>query len=245
MSKKTPPDLETFTVGPRTLAVLNGAGLYNLSDMQAVLDAFEVAHAARNAEIERQAKRIEQLEGALAKRMEPDMLWDAENPEQPYDCVENLLYERDYEGEGVVEVQRAIQMPNTAYHYKFRDRADTDDTEIDVVQLSDGQYREMLACRSVGHALRAMWDEKVRRKAEELYLQYKESDPEIFSATRFYTLPYHLSQRLKREALAALTSPMDGQGDGSPIVTDWKEGETRRMVGGTLVYRSYEDYCDD
>lgn len=30
-----------------------------------------------------------------------------------------------------------------------------------------------------------------------------------------------------------------------PDTIQWRDGETKRMVGNTLVYRSYEDYCDD
>ena len=56
-------------------------------------------------------------------------------------------------------------------------------------------------------------------------------------------------QAIVRRAAALHTE--GGESNGRPTEKvdpdsiEWKDGETKRWVGNTLVYRSYEDYCDD
>jgi hypothetical protein len=127
-----------------------------------------LAWRKRGAELDAARAELSEERAKIKKRLEADMFWDYDDAERPYDSVEELIQEREYEGEGIVEVQEAIQLPTAAYIYRIANDPEADD-EIILERLSDEGYRHYRAAMSVASGARAMWSQMVDNFAAKLF----------------------------------------------------------------------------
>lgn len=105
---------------------------------QQTLDDVMAGIPARDAEIEALRKKIDTLraqQDADKVDAEPDMFWNADNPEQCQSSIHNLLVEiqcdRSLHVGNIVEVQRAMRLPNISVRITTVD--DDGDLEFKII----------------------------------------------------------------------------------------------------------------
>jgi len=140
-------------------------------------------------------RHVDRLSAELAKererRVEADMFWDYYDPEQPYYSVEELIQEREYEGEGIVQVQEAIRCPDAAYIYRITNDPETDDREIVLERLSDADHVHYRAAMAVASGAREMWGVMVDRLAAQLFKENPAPLPERMHTCQWKNLDWH------------------------------------------------------
>jgi len=144
------------------------------------------------------------------KRAEADMFWDYDDAERPYDSVEELIQEREYEGEGIVEVQEAIQLPNAGYIYRIVNDPETDDAETIIERMSDDDYKHYRAAMSVASGARIMWQEMVDHEAAKLFAENPGPLPAWMHGKPWRSIDWHYRKyhrSLAHERLAAALTP--------------------------------------
>jgi hypothetical protein len=153
-------------------------------------------------------EELREAEAKLVKRWEADMFWDYYDPEQPYYSVEELIQEREYEGEGIVQVQEAIRCPDAAYIYRIVDDPETDDREIVLERLSDDDHVHFRAAMSVASGARAMWDVMVDRLAAQMFAENPAPLPERMHTCQWKNLDWHYRKHHRSLAHARLAAAL-------------------------------------
>jgi len=110
------------------------------------------------AALEAAVERVGELEGRLSSAT---MFWSADNPERPYDSVEELVYDEiyDFSGqvEGCVDTQEAAFLPGRIYKYHVNE----DQREVVVKRLSPDQTAGVMAARKIAEFARKALETKL------------------------------------------------------------------------------------
>ena len=164
------------------------------------------AHADRATLLAHVSRLSAELAAERERRVEADMFWDYYDPEQPYYSVEELVQEREYEGEGIVQVQEAIRCPDAAYIYRIKNDPETDDREIVLERLSDADHVHYRASMAVARGAREMWGVMVDRLAAQLFEENPATVPERMHTCQWKNLDWHYRKHhrsLAHDRLAA------------------------------------------
>lgn len=170
----------------------------DVCDLLRLLDAARAELAAERAKV--------------AERLEADMFWDYYDPEQPYYSVEELIQEREYEGEGIVQVQEAIRCPDAAYIYRIVDDPETDDREIVLERLSDADHAHYRAAMAVASGAREMWGVMVDRLAAQMFAENPAPVPERMHTCQWKNLDWHYRKHHRSLAHERLAAALKGSG---------------------------------